>query len=346
MNPTRKKILFYAALGLVALLLVAGLLGAGEAYCRIKKTCTLEFQHYQSGQGCRQKCWWRWCTSVSCHRHRRALFQGRQVYDMKVAEEGERRFTPDGGGPEKKYAALFFGCSYTYGDGVDDDQTVANQFARAFGDAQTKNLAVGGGGPTNALEIIRSSSFLDMPERGPRTIGLYGLIGAHVMRVSGRGGSGCGWMGRGPKFRYGEGGKLVRDGLFSDSCPVPAALSKFLLQNSQAYLALSSRLYALPIPEDFQLTADLLIAARDSFRERFHSDNFFVFRYPDPSPQEWGDEIIRRLRAADVKVLDYIDLVDFKDPRYRIPGDVHPTALLQEKFGQALARDLRKYLKD
>jgi hypothetical protein len=285
----------------------------------------------------------------SCRVHRECFFDHRLIYkaDYSLASlEALERYVPDGGDFSRKYGTLFFGCSYMYGEGVGDEETLPSVYARAFGNAEVRNFGQSGAGPGAMLHLLTSNNrnISNFRRRGDRNLAIYELIGSHVMRVRNRGNSGCGWLGPHFRYLYGLGGKLEPSGIFFDGCPLPRGLATWLNQNSRVYQLLISRLTKGPEEEDFKLTADLILASRDAFRARFGSENFIVVAYPSGDPAEWKNKIIKYLRAGGVTVLDYYNLVNFSDLKYQYEFDHHPTALTHRLVGEALVRDIKKLL--
>ncbi|MGZ3712470.1 MAG: hypothetical protein ACXVBE_11980, partial [Bdellovibrionota bacterium] len=104
-------------------------------------------------------------------------------------------------------------------------------------------------------------------------------------------------------------------------------------------------LIEMPTDDDIRLSADLLIAARNEFRKKFQSKNFFVLLYPSGPSSEWYNrKLLAFLEKAGVTYFDYSGLFELQAPGYQIPRDGHPTAFAQGIIADALARDLKKLL--
>jgi hypothetical protein len=88
---------------------------------------------------------------------------------------------------------VFYGCSFTFGEGVADDETLPSRVSEALGSrAHVVNRGVGGYGPhqmLRALEIGR-----DQIAPGARVF--YQAIGDHVRRVAGK----APWDDLGPRY--------------------------------------------------------------------------------------------------------------------------------------------------
>jgi hypothetical protein len=117
------------------------------------------------------------------------------IYDVTYRVDSHGlRVTPASGtsGP----AVGFFGCSWTYGEGVEDDETLPNQFARATGGRyRVFNFALHGYGPhqmLRAIETRRHDSLL-----GPKPAAFVYLAAAwQVPRSAGH----SPWDRSGPRY--------------------------------------------------------------------------------------------------------------------------------------------------
>lgn len=106
--------------------------------------------------------------------------------------DGEANVTPAGlrstrsAGPDAKATWLFVGCSFTFGYGLSDNQTLPHYFAEAGGFRdRVVNLAVSGDGPNNCLrdlELNHRAGRAGVDDATVRGV-FYSLIDDHVNRV-------------------------------------------------------------------------------------------------------------------------------------------------------------------
>ena len=144
------------------------------------------------------------------HAAAKHLRTGGTIFDVKytIGADGFRVTPAAASGTGRRIN--FFGCSYMFGEGVDDDETLPYYVAKQGGFA-VKNYAFQGYGPHQALAILQSSRdtagavnfFLTVPWHAPR--------------------SACvpAWTARSPRFVL-EGGKVARAG----TCRAPAAAGR------------------------------------------------------------------------------------------------------------------------
>jgi hypothetical protein len=116
------------------------------------------------------------------------------VYDVHYSTDKDRvRVAPDslkGHGP----AVMFFGDSFTFGQGVNDDETLPNAFSILSG-MRVLNFGVSGYGPHHMLRLME----LDIPKKVepqfPRLM-VYTALPDHIQRAAGR----ADWAKDGPLY--------------------------------------------------------------------------------------------------------------------------------------------------
>ena len=173
------------------------------------------------------------------------------VHDAVYSTDGQRRrITPVEDGDERDNAILFFGCSVTYGMGVNDNETLpyyVGEFAPNF---QPYNYAVGGWGPQQTLVLLRKKETVEKITQRSRIIGVFNYIDDHVLRVVGA--KGMRWVRGFPRFVLREDGKLANIGTIEEN-PRKYCLLDRILEHSEAV-----RYMGVPLPlirnRDIELT--------------------------------------------------------------------------------------------
>jgi hypothetical protein len=134
----------------------------------------------------------------------RVLLDGRTLYAVTytVGEDGFRVTPGDWNVGARRINLL--GGSFAFGDGLEDDETLAYHLGQKLGVA-TRNFGISGGGPHEALAILES----DRDTEGAVNVLLTAAW--HAPRVV------CleHWTGGAPRYRFDESGAIVRDGF----CP-------------------------------------------------------------------------------------------------------------------------------
>jgi hypothetical protein len=141
------------------------------------------------------------------------MYVGEQrIYDATytIGPDG-LRVTPRAAAPEG--SLLCFGDSFTYGEGLQDEETWPSRAAESLGDRlQVHNLAFSGYGPHQMLSALERAHLEGLLAAPPRAA-VYLAITDHVPRVAGMGG----WDPSGPCYVLDAGGRLRFAGTFEEA---------------------------------------------------------------------------------------------------------------------------------
>jgi hypothetical protein len=262
---------------------------------------------------------------------------GQRIYSTPyTTDEYSRRRTPAPTESARRFA-MFFGCSFTFGEGVGQNETLPARVAVHRPDLHCYNYGFRGYGPQQTLARTTAGG-LRREIAEDRGVAVYTLMDDHVKRAIGSM-QVCAWWGqRMPYYHFTNAGTLARDGFFSDGRPLLWGLYS-LLGRSQAV-----KYFRLDVPlkltePDYELTAAMLIASRDAFQKEFPDSKFVVVFFP------WsrhGRKIQPSLERNGVRCLDYSELLGPAEERskYIIPFDSHPNAAAYEAVAGRLAADL------
>ena len=120
------------------------------------------------------------------HTTAKMTYGGRTVYDVTYSfdEHGLRISPPDERGFEQP-CVLFFGGSFTFGEGVEDDEAMPYRAGvRAAGRAAVRNFGFSGYGPHQMLAAIESG-FVEEAARCTPRWAVYQAVYHHVLRAAG-----------------------------------------------------------------------------------------------------------------------------------------------------------------
>jgi hypothetical protein len=147
----------------------------------------------------------------------RAEVEGRTFHHDVVYTTGPDHFRVVPEAAENPDACvLLFGDSFTFGDGVSDDETYAAQIVtRSGGRVAAQNFAVSGWGPHQFLAGLQSGRFQRAVRCRP-TDAVFLMVPSLIWRASGVMNS---WDTNGPRYRLGADGRPVRDGTLAISIP-------------------------------------------------------------------------------------------------------------------------------
>jgi hypothetical protein len=111
----------------------------------------------------------------------------KQVYDVRytIGTNGLRTGSQAGQGSTP--SVLFFGCSFTFGEGVNDNETLPYQFEeKARGRFKAFNFGFHGYGPHHILAILENAMERNIVAAHPPRYAVYQAITGHIDRCAGR----------------------------------------------------------------------------------------------------------------------------------------------------------------
>jgi hypothetical protein len=226
-------------------------------------------------------------------------------------------------------ALVFFGCSFTMGVGVEDDETLpALVESGSGGQIRCYNLGMDGYGPHQSLHQLEHNQVRPLLGSHAQVAGFHIAIPHHALRVAGR----ALWGMRGPRYEMGSDGIVHAKGAFHGRL-LGAGIS--LLGRSQ----LVSRLHESWCrfrPADQALQAAVVARMAEEFQRAFGGP-FHVLAW------DTGDaaypNMVAQLRQRGVQVIELTDLLPGytpADPALLRPLDLHPTPACMQAVADAL----------
>lgn len=261
------------------------------------------------------------------------------IYEMAYnLDSSGHRFTPDSLTTNEKFG-IFLGCSFTFGDGLNDNETIPFFFSKNTKTFKGYNFGYSGYGPNHALVKLQHDS-LNKIVTQIDGIGFYVYIHDHIFRTIGSMSNFTINYGKAPCFEL-EKGNLVHKGLFIDAHPKQSWAYKKMRENGFC------RYFGIGYPfwlrdKDFELTGKVLEEISKEFQEKFNTDKFYVIIYPSMSQKDYeaDENIISYLKIKKIKYLDYRKLFNLSPKGYFIPHDNHPTALANDILTKQIIKDL------
>jgi peptidoglycan/xylan/chitin deacetylase (PgdA/CDA1 family) len=234
---------------------------------------------------------------------------------------------------------LFFGDSNTFGEGVNQTETLPYQVAQLAPRYHPYNYALSGYGPAQALDLIGSRD-LRKEVAEPQGDALFVFLPTLIDRVRGGSPVSAGWGRRFSDYEIDADGRLVRRGDFVHGRQL-LTLFYYLVNCSNV-----ASYFQLTFPRqlsdgDFELTARVLAKSQHELERRLTVHNFYVVL----APVSTGEALISRrlipyLRAQGLHYVDLTDMFDASRPGYRLP-DYHLSALSDRLIAKRLVRDLK-----
>ena len=260
------------------------------------------------------------------------------LYDITISiNEHGNRITPVENRQERTQQALFFGCSFTFGEGVEDDQTVPYYFAKYANQYVPYNMGYHGDGPFDVLTKVEN---YDIQERLDFSQGkiFYIIVNAHLYRLKGDMRE-MGWGFNRPYYEWDD-GRITRNGNFDTGRPF-LTRSLHFLEKTNIMRVLNKQRF-LPVTEhDYLFMAETIKRIFTRFDEQFPKFEKYLVFYPENQKYNmYYHEVIKYLEDSDIKILNYDELFDQGEEQYQIVGDGHPTPLANELVAKQLVKDL------
>jgi hypothetical protein len=259
----------------------------------------------------------------------RELAGERTIYDVTYTTGPDHfRVVPDAA-DKPDACVLLFGDSFTFGVGVNDDETFAVQVVKqSVGRIAVKNLAVGGWGPHQFLAGLQSGRFQRAVTCRP-TDAIYLMIPTHIYRVIGADNK---WDTNGPRYQLGTDGRPVLKGRLGD----PAAFSLRRLIG----------LNAIREGEAADLTVAILLEAASDLRYLYPGIRVHLISWHNGgAPEALIGDMEHKLAAAGLMPLPLeavIPLYRFQENDYTVdPLDTHPNAAAHRRIADFIVRMIK-----
>lgn len=268
----------------------------------------------------------------------RFVYDGQLVYDVVYTEDRDQlRVGPAAPPPTPSSCVLFFGCSFAFGVGVNDDQTLAHQSERlANGRFRSRNFGRPGTGPHHMLEQLQSG-FVERVAGCEPKYAVYEAITDHVNRAGGRLIASGDWFG--PRYVLSAAGRPLRHGdikRYYAQWPTSKVIADFTQW-------LDRTLYDPVRPEHVDLFFALIAESRRELQARYPGIDLAVV-YWDREASEHNPQLVEALRARGDANLHLVS--QMLPPRpdwlgaYQLPYDFHPTALANQLLAEHLVEQV------
>jgi hypothetical protein len=273
------------------------------------------------------------------------------IYDvtLTIDEHGLRVSPPVAPGAVPLGCVWFFGGSYTFGEGVEDDQAMPYRVGvRSGGRYVVRNFGFHGYGPHQMLAELQSGRTEARAGCVPTHVIYQGMVW-HAQRAAGR----AFWDLSGPRYVLDADGRALRAGTFRDQhFDRPPEWIRTRLERSQIYKKHLAK-YVDPLQrplglDDVRLMSAIITASANEVARRFPGAEFHVLLWDVGGPP-YADRIVDMLAARGIRVHRVSDAIpDFDSPSapsYRLhQRDTHPSAAAHDRIaayvvGQILGVD-------
>jgi len=262
------------------------------------------------------------------------------VYD--IDSQGLRR-APEWTGADDADCVLFFGGSFTIGEGVKGEETMAHRVDVRTGERyRAYNFGFHGYGPHQMLSALEHGIVEDTIDCRPKYV-FYQAIRAHVNRSAGLSGHDR----HGPRYRLQADGSVRFDGRF-DAEPVRAeeasdTRSPAWRRLSRSFLVAEMHRLTVVYSAQTDLLAAIADAARERVETRWPGSEFHVILWNERI--QWKSQMLEKaLVARNLSIHRVGEIIaDYFDDKnkYRIhEDDHHPNALAHERIADYIVRDV------
>ncbi len=271
-----------------------------------------------------------------------ATFDGQPVYraTYTIGPDGTRVTPPAPAGAD---LYLFMGDSFVFGQGLDDDQNLSAQFARANDlKVRTVNFSAPGWGPNHLVRALEAGFFDRFAGDKVKAVVTW-IIPDHLSRVTGDGE----WLGASPRYVL-EDGKLEFTGSFTHHRWMnPLAGLRYQAGKVFSFVnALGMRQHQA---EQTELFVALMLRLQALAREKFGAPLIVIYSWPDEASGNsygLGDDqrlvaLLVRLRNLGIPLMSvdqFTTQIDMN--RLVLPHDGHPTAFVNQLLAGGLKRRL------
>ncbi len=262
---------------------------------------------------------------------------GHLIYSVHYStDELSRRVTPMIDQGNRPDFMLFFGCSFTFGEGLEDNQTLPYYVSRYAPCYTPYNYGYSGYGPQQMLVRLMKPDFVREVSQG-KGILLYGP--AHVARAIGSYRVSTGWARDFPFFYLDGRGNLLLDGNFQTGRPVRSGIYAFLSEIRLFDVFL--RRFDVPhkfSDQDIKLTSGIIEKSFKLFYQYYPDSTAYFMLLP--GVDESDHAVATHLKRAGIPVLDFSSHEEFNNREYVIANDGHPTDKWNERLAQLIVEKL------
>jgi hypothetical protein len=172
---------------------------------------------------------------------------------------------------------ILMGCSFTYGYGLNDNQTLNYYLGRELPDYAPYNYGIGATGPNTALAITEENQFRDQIPQAKGVMVYVSLGESHMDRATGRLPS-LAWALTTPYYEA-DGREVRRNGSFATGRPITNKIYFFIGRILQ-FFGLGHRVFPPLNAADSEYMCLLVKKLRDTFQNQYPGSRFIYYLHP------------------------------------------------------------------
>lgn len=241
---------------------------------------------------------------------------------------------------------VFFGCSFTFGQGLDDTMSLPYQTGKATG-LPAVNLGVTGYGIHQVYQSFRQQ-YAGTPNH--QRVFVYSFLYDHIIRANGV----YEWNRRGPIFDL-QGDSLVYKGSFSGHGQASADRTIHYVSGLGTFSFLKDMLQRVALnravkqlgPADYDRCIRMIREMGRTIRQT--GGRLIVLHWDQDNwanldikglPQGLIEEKLQALSGEGISLIPVSSVLDLQDPQHFISRDGHPSALANAKIARHLQDQL------
>lgn len=266
----------------------------------------------------------------------RQLRKEQELFDVKYSMNKDGRRALPASGAVARNELLLFGCSFTFGHGLNDEDTWAYKLARDLGpDWKVENYSQSGFGAMQTLCMLENK--LVQPYTAPNRFALFLAIRHQLLRND--------FFLASPHYITLSNGSVEREGT-----PKHEMITRlqYILNGSQLARETSSFLTNVIAKDNEQFRNDFLsmLAAISKTLEEKYGAKFMVLLWPDVA--ELAPDLKRRgIACLELKrFLPDWDKDGGKGYLIKPPYEMHPNQVAATLLAKGIAADLKRSLED
>lgn len=241
-------------------------------------------------------------------------------------------------------SVIFFGCSFTFGEAVEDDETLPYLFGKHSGwNYRVYNFAFEGYGPHQMLAALENNIVTDIVRETPKVVIYHGIMD-HVYRVAG----GHSWIKYGPKYALKE-GEVVQVGHFDDD-RTPFIERQLLKSSIINRLVHGISREMISEKDAAQLLIEIVTASKNKVKQQYPDSEFMVLMWDkwkneDPALAQCYDQIINQLRERHITVHEVKSILPTyaaEKDKFLVKNNGHPSPLAYDKIAQFVSELIAK----
>lgn len=260
------------------------------------------------------------------------------IYDTTYTFDADAlRIHPEESTDDPNDCVLFFGCSFTFGEGVGDDEAmpyVVGTLAR--GRYRVRNFAYSGYGPHHMLAAIETG-LVERVARCTPKVAIYQAHPHHALRASGK----WWWDEKGPRYVQAEDGSVARQGNFTD-VEQPRSQQNQLMNKMVDALPFLDR--ETTTADDVRLLHGIVRTSQQRLAAAYPGITFHVLYWDIGNPalftDGWYDDAIEVHRLSRLFGPGEGRWPADWEQTLLLPHDVHPTAATHARIARYVAETI------